>query len=85
MGDNNIKRTSTVSTKGKLKKCQKCKQLFPSTSDYFYRSKNSYHRLKPTCKVCSDEKKAKNKIKKDKLTVSKESFYGWNGNDGIYC
>lgn len=38
------------------KRCSKCKQTFPATLEYFYKSKECKYGLRPDCKQCYDQR-----------------------------
>lgn len=53
-----------------LKKCSKCKQLYPALPKFFYRHRNRRDGLDPWCKECKkDYDKKHHKIKKFNITL----------------
>ena len=59
-----------MTEKVKSKKCPMCNQLFPLTSEYFYRTTYSKSGFVPQCKKCLSERGKKYKIKnKEKMKL----------------
>lgn len=62
-----------------IKRCNKCKQDFPSTSEYFDRDKKKKDGLSTTCKQCMKEYNARRyQEKKDEIKVQNREYYDNN-------